>query len=485
MGRNLAYMGNDRLYAIVDIETTGGRAEQAGITEVAVVLTDGRRETGRWSSLIRPDHPVPQYITALTGITTEMVAQAPPFEAVAAELMALLQDRVFVAHNVGFDYGFLQCAFERAGLSFSRPRLCTVRLARQVYRGGSGYGLTALCQRMGIPNDARHRAMGDCAATAELFHRMLAEPGTVEVVERMLARGSRESWLPSHVPVSDFEALPEGPGVYRFLDRQGAPLYIGMSHAVRTRVRSHFQGAAGSDRQQMLRREVHGLEAEATGSVLYARLWEDVLIRRHWPAMNRAQKLQPTFCCVVRYRNRQGLDVLALRKSRSPSGSLRAFPNETEARNWLFQLADATGIAPAHLGLGGNPAAQGGAERPPEEHNALLEATLAPLLAPFTRQSLTVMSGPVAGSWGVAMAAGGALRALGFWEHPAPPAGTSWDDLLERLPAVSPSWTADAILASILCDPAEGEATTWYFAAEGWTLGPQFATPPIAPSRSV
>jgi len=448
-------MAGNRLYAVVDIETTGGAAQAAGITEIAVVRTDGQRELGRWSRLIRPDHPVPGYITALTGISDAMLVDAPTFAEVAPELQGLLQDAVFVAHNVGFDYGFIQAAFAEAGVAFSRPRLCTVRMARQVYRGLGGYGLSALCQHFAIGNEARHRAMGDCAATVELFHRMLREPGTEEVLERMLARGSREAWLPTHVPASDFEALPLGPGVYRFLDKKGAPLYIGMSHEVQVRVRSHFQGNARTSKHQTLLREVHRITAEATGSVLYARLWEDVLIRQHWPPLNRAQKVAPTFYRVECYRNRQGFDTLAVRRARTPRGGLRAFPSETEARNWLFQLADATGIAPPYLGLGGTLAAHPGAALSPDVQNARLAAALAKALPREAPQVSVVMPGPSPDRYGVALAADGTLQALGFWPHPAPPPGASWSQLLELVPAVAPSWTADAILDQAL-DPRPG-----------------------------
>ena len=122
-------------YAIVDIETTGGTRKSRGITEVAVVVSDGHQVVDTWSSLINPFESIPPRISALTGITDDMVEDAPGFDDVAEELMGKLEDCVFVAHNVGFDYAFLRGHFEAMDISFRRPKLCTVRLSRKAFPG--------------------------------------------------------------------------------------------------------------------------------------------------------------------------------------------------------------------------------------------------------------------------------------------------------------------------------------------------------------
>ena len=227
-------------FAIVDIETTGSHARGHGITEIAIVITNGRDVLDRWETLVDPGLQIPTHITKLTGIDDTMVESAPTFEAIADELEDWLDDAVFVAHNVGFDYAFIRGHFETMGRVWKRPKLCTVRMARKLLPGHGSYSLGRICSDLGISNDARHRAMGDCAATVELFHRMMKTERDAEVVSSMLKRGERESWLPQHVPASDFERLPTKPGVYRFLDRKGTAIYIGMSHNVRHRVRTHF-----------------------------------------------------------------------------------------------------------------------------------------------------------------------------------------------------------------------------------------------------
>ena len=163
--------------AIVDLETTGGHPAHDRITEIAVLEVEGFEVKREWSSLVNPGRSIPGAIQALTGITQEMVEDAPRFEQLAAELHARLHGRVFVAHNARFDYGFLRHEFERAGMSFRAKTLCTVKLSRRLYRGASGHSLDALIARHGIRCDARHRAMGDAEAAWQFLRIAAGEHG--------------------------------------------------------------------------------------------------------------------------------------------------------------------------------------------------------------------------------------------------------------------------------------------------------------------
>jgi len=166
-------------YAVVDVETTGGlRWRQHGIVEIAIVeITDGVISTC-WHTLLDPGRPVPPFVTELTGITHDMVAGAPSFEHVAAEVFARLEDRVFVAHNVGFDWGFVRSHLQRTlGWTLEVPRLCTVHLARRLVPRLRRRNLDALADHYGIPVHPRHRAFGDALATARVLLRLLDEAG--------------------------------------------------------------------------------------------------------------------------------------------------------------------------------------------------------------------------------------------------------------------------------------------------------------------
>ncbi|MFI5154495.1 MAG: PolC-type DNA polymerase III, partial [Chitinophagales bacterium] len=149
------------IFAIVDIETTGGYAANNGITEIAIVLHDGKTEIGRFESLVNPRQPVPRYIQALTGINDKMLADAPGFEEIAPTVFDYLKDSVFLAHNVNFDYSFVKFQLEAAGYELNSKKLCTVRLSRKIFPGLPSYSLGNLCRQFNIPNFQRHRAGGD------------------------------------------------------------------------------------------------------------------------------------------------------------------------------------------------------------------------------------------------------------------------------------------------------------------------------------
>lgn len=363
-------------YAIVDIETTGSHAKGNGITEIAAIITDGTKEIERWQTLVDPGLPIPLHITELTGITNAMVEAAPTFEAIADELEEFLSGCVFVAHNVGFDYAFIRGHYETMGRVWRSPKMCTVRMARKLLPGHVSYSLGRICEDLAINNEARHRAMGDCAATVELFHRMMKSERATDVVAGMLKRGDRESWLPQHVPTSDFEALPTAPGVYRFLNQKGTPIYIGMSHNVRHRVRTHFNGAMKSARRQAFLRDIHSIDAESTGSVLMARLIEDELIRTHWPIHNRAQKSIPLRTAIVSYTDQRGFKRLHLQRQRHVKHAIRWFRREEDAREWLHSQAALHGLQPELLGLGSDGRGQPIANDQCDTHNEAMNALI-------------------------------------------------------------------------------------------------------------
>lgn len=165
------------MYSIVDVETTGGSSSQSAITEIAICLHDGNKRLRVFHSLVNPGHPIPPFITRITGIDDAMVMNAPYFEEIAAEVFSLLKDNIFVAHNVSFDYSFLKQSLKDSGFLLQVPKLCTVRLGRKIFPGLSSYSLGNFCESMGIEINNRHRAMGDALATSVLFEKMLREKG--------------------------------------------------------------------------------------------------------------------------------------------------------------------------------------------------------------------------------------------------------------------------------------------------------------------
>jgi len=161
------------MFAIIDVETTGTVYKYGKLTEVAIFLHNGNNITGSFQTLINPEMDIPYSVTKLTGITNEMVADAPKFYEVARKIVELTAGRVFVAHNVNFDYKFIKEEFKRLGYNFSRKTLCTVKLARKILPGYPSYSLGKLCEALDIGINGRHRAGGDAYATVQLFELML------------------------------------------------------------------------------------------------------------------------------------------------------------------------------------------------------------------------------------------------------------------------------------------------------------------------
>ena len=266
--------------AIVDVETTGTRPALDRVTEIAVLEVDGFEVTSRWSTLVNPGAAIPAEIQALTGITREMVAAAPRFADLAAELGARLAGRVFVAHNARFDYGFLRREFQRAGIDFKARTLCSVRLSRRLYPG-KGHDLDSVIARHGIDCRARHRALGDAEALWD-FLRIAAAEHDAEVLGVAARLAARVPSLPPELDPAALDQVPDAPGVYLFYGEGGAPLYVGKSRGMRSRVQQHFSSLAPWTRA------VRRIEWRRTTGELGALLLESRLVKELAPAHNRA-----------------------------------------------------------------------------------------------------------------------------------------------------------------------------------------------------
>jgi DNA polymerase III subunit epsilon len=338
------------LFAVTDIETTGAFAAGNSITEIAVVLTDGVNVVDSYSTFVKPEKPIPPFITHLTGITNEMVEHAPVFADIVDDLESFTSEAVFVAHNVGFDYSFIKKHFEMLDLRFNRNKLCTVRLARAISPGLTSYSLANLCRHFDIQNTAPHRAMGDTMATVELFH-LLVKMDKEGHIAKTLKKGSGEQWLPPHLLAETFQSLPEKPGVYYLRDSKGKPLYIGMSINIKKRIRQHFGGTMKSNRRQEFLKSVVDIDFTLCGSELVALLLEDQEIRKHWPPFNRAQKAPVLRHAVMRYSDQLGYQRLGIQSAKNASGIIKKFHSAQKARNWLQKLASEYELHPALCNL--------------------------------------------------------------------------------------------------------------------------------------
>ncbi len=276
------------MYAIIDIETTGGSPRYERITEIALLIHDGEKVVNEFTTLINPERFIPAHITALTGITNEMVADAPRFFEIAEKLVKLTENKVFVAHNVSFDYGFIKAEFRSLGYTFTRDRLCTVRLSRKLIPGLRSYSLGNLCSELSIKIQNRHRALGDAMATARLFDLLL----TLNAGSGLNLFNAGANLFNNLNPLLDpdkLRDLPEETGVYYFHDENGNILYIGKSKNIRSRVYTHLSNNS-THKSIELKQKVADISFELTGSELVALLKESSEIKKHKPLYNRSQR---------------------------------------------------------------------------------------------------------------------------------------------------------------------------------------------------
>ena len=285
----------DAPLAIVDLETTGAHPAHDRVTEIAVIEVEGGEVRDEWSTLVNPETPIPAAIQALTGITNDMVAGAPTFARLAEGLHERLQGRVFVAHNARFDYGFLKREFARAGLDFRAKTLCTVRLSRRLYPEHARHNLDSLIARHGLACRARHRALGDADAVWQFLRLAAAERGA-EVMAVAARQVAKQPSLPPHLDPAMVDEIPEAPGVYLLYGEGGAPLYVGKSKHMRSRVLAHFADDLRSGKEMQLAREVRRVEWQRTAGELGALLREAALVKELLPVFNRRLRRAAELC---------------------------------------------------------------------------------------------------------------------------------------------------------------------------------------------
>lgn len=326
------------MYAIVDIETTGGHASTNAITEIAIYVHDGDRVVKHFKTLINPQQKIPLYITALTGISNAMVASAPTFEETAPEIYSLLTGNIFVAHSVNFDFSFIRHQLKQCGYELTVKKLCTVRLSRKLFPGHYSYSLGNICRSLHIPIEDRHRADGDAKATVILFERLL-QHGADTHINDMLKRSSAEQWLPLHLEKKEITRLPSLPGVYYFHNAKGKVIYVGKAINIRKRVSSHFTHNDAAKKRQHFLRHVHKITHTVCANELQALVLESTEIKRLWPKYNDSQKQPAQKYGLYCFEDNRGYLRLAIDKRKKHFPALYYFNLLHEGQVLLKKMA--------------------------------------------------------------------------------------------------------------------------------------------------
>jgi DNA polymerase III subunit epsilon len=299
-------------YAIIDVETTGGLAQKERITEIAIVLHDGTSVLETFSTLLNPERSIPWHITNITGITDEMVRNAPKFFEVAKKIVEITEGAIFVAHNVSFDYSFVREEFARLGFPYIRKQLCTVRMSRKAFPGLPSYSLSNLKKHFKIYAEKSHRALDDTLATVTVFEKILASQESDENLQHFISHGVKESKLPKGITLDYLHSLPESCGVYYLHDQNGDVLYVGKSINIQKRMFEHFADLTAKG--EKLREGVNAISYEVTGSELVALLLESAEVKRLQPRVNRALRIKSYNACIFTYFDQKGYQCFAVGK---------------------------------------------------------------------------------------------------------------------------------------------------------------------------
>ncbi|MFP2997625.1 exonuclease domain-containing protein [Spongiivirga sp. MCCC 1A20706] len=323
------------MYAILDIETTGGKFNEEGITEVAIYRYDGHKVVDQFISLVNPEKEIQPFVVNLTGINNNMLRSAPKFYEVAKRIVEITENCVLVAHNAEFDYRVLRNEFNQLGFEFSRKTLCTVELSQHLIPDQPSYSLGKLVRTLGIPMSDRHRASGDALATVKLFKLLLEKDVEKNIIQQSIQSGIT-TVLPSKL-LDIVEDIPSETGILYIHNTKGDIIYIEHSRNLKRKVNQHFTGQ--KEVSKRIQKHVASVTFSLTGNELIAQLKAHEEITINKPALNKKNK--PVFKVgLYQKTNDQGYIQLSIDKPDKRKIPVCTFTNYAQARAVLIKLSE-------------------------------------------------------------------------------------------------------------------------------------------------
>ena len=270
------------MYTVLDIETTGGKYNEEGITEIAIHKFDGHKVIDKFISLVNPEKDIQPFVVKLTGINNKMLRTAPKFHEIAKRIVEITEDAVLVAHNAQFDYRILRTEFRRLGYDYERKTLCTVDLSKKLLPDAESHSLGKLVRSLGIAVSDRHRANGDALATLKLFKLLLSKDSEKTIIKTVLREASTGELSERQLDIVD--TLPVATGVFYMHNKDGEIIYLSRSNNIKKRVNQQF--IKPGSRARKLQKETRKVTFEKTGSELIAQLKEYEELKRIKPLYN-------------------------------------------------------------------------------------------------------------------------------------------------------------------------------------------------------
>ncbi|KDN54055.1 exonuclease domain-containing protein [Flavobacterium seoulense] len=322
------------MYAILDIETTGGQFNEEGITEIAIYKFDGHQIVDQFISLVNPEIPIQPFVVKLTGINNAMLRSAPKFYEVAKRIIEITTDCVLVAHNADFDYRILRTEFRRLGYDFNTKTLCTVELSKKLLPEQTSHSLGKLVRALGIPMADRHRASGDAMATVKLFKMLLDKDLEKEIIGSLIKSEIQKGIAPKLLDI--VAGLPSKTGVYYIHNEEGKIIFIGKSRNIKKRVNQHFTGITKSAKK--IQAEVFTVTYEETGNELIALIKEAQEIKINKPIYNRMARKNYFSWAIYSEKDNEGYLRLKLQKMDGRKKEILSYANTADGKNALFRI---------------------------------------------------------------------------------------------------------------------------------------------------
>ncbi|MCM4169737.1 3'-5' exonuclease DinG [Arenibacter antarcticus] len=324
------------MYVVLDIETTGGKYNEEGITEIAIHKYDGHKVVDQFISLINPEKEIQPFVVKLTGINNNMLRTAPKFHEVAKRIVEITEDAVIVAHNAQFDYRILRTEFRRLGYNFERKTLCTVELSKQLLPDAESYSLGKLVRSLGIPVSDRHRANGDALATLQLFKLLLSKDLDKSIVKNVLRNETQGELSPRQLDI--VETLPSEIGVFYIHNKDGEIILLGKSNNIKKRINQYFTN--NGEKARKIQKETKRVTYESTGNELAALLKENTELSRNKPKYNANYKRRLFSHGVYQGVNDEGYIFLTAEKVNPRKEPIATFNSLQGAENFLHSIRE-------------------------------------------------------------------------------------------------------------------------------------------------
>ncbi|WP_424000375.1 exonuclease domain-containing protein [Maribacter sp. IgM3_T14_3] len=328
------------MYAILDIETTGGKFNEEGITEIAIHKFDGQKVVDKFISLVNPEKEIQPFVVKLTGINSKMLRTAPKFYEVAKRIIEITEDTIIVAHNAQFDYRILRTEFRRLGYNFERKTLCTVDLSKLLLPDAESYSLGKLVRSLGIPVSDRHRANGDALATIKLFKLLLAKDSEKVIIKETIRKETQGELSEKQLDI--VRDLPNKIGVFYMHDKDGNIIHLSKTSDIKKRVNQLFTKT--SDKSRKIAKDTKKVTFELTGNELIAILKEHeelLKIRPKYSIIPKKRMYSHANCMSTNINGYYALEIKPYRECKEP---LALFNGVFSAKNYLYKITKDFGL---------------------------------------------------------------------------------------------------------------------------------------------